>query len=1113
MLSAHPMQLLHSSPSSDDCSPPTLLVVPDTDHTGRLASTPRPQPQPQQQQQQQQPAPTQSPPAAVQPPSEPHKPTSPSRFSFRRKPSTAFLLPDRPRELSPSTPPTPATAVPPAVMTPKLGPLCDLKRFLNHHIPQPTHHHHHYRRSDRSTSSCASSSASASASSNGSPRSTQPHTPVDPHLVPQDQRRGHDFDTSAIVHAVPLLAATLQFDQKQQQELRNHLPAPAAPPPTKRDKDPHLLSSLIQKARRKDRNKSTPAPRAADVPSPPLSSAPSSKRPSRSPPTPDVTTATGPSCPVPTLSSATNAHLSKKYGKWGRVLGSGAGGTVRLIRGREKAGGAIYAVKEFRPRRTGESEREYEKKVRAEFSIGACLKHVNVIETVDIVCDHGHFYEIMEYAPHDLFSVVMSGKMLRPEIYCIFRQICDGVAYLHSLGLAHRDLKLDNCVLTKGNVLKLIDFGTAVVFAYPGSSSWGGTSSNTSGVETSNSSSSPPNGMVNGSVVRGHVGTQPPMPHTHARLIKATGIVGSDPYLAPEVLAGSTYDPRKSDVWSVGVIFVCMMLRRFPWAVPDRERDNSFKAFIEAEGENPVLARKAARAKANGALDAKSAAKKDGTEKKRKVKSKQASEESGEAKSDSQMATGTISTGVLSPSTNGTELLPVPRTGSPCGAVSTYAYPPSPSTFPYAPSEATFPSVCSRCGYVSESDASAESAEGDPEGEEGRASLSRDEGAAVVPSEQGEEEDECRRRHQQHRQRHQHHHQHQRSIARLALLSPGQGTRTTTLPAPRTCSDGAAEALEHGAKMDKSVLQFARPGQSTESLPALRSSSPPAVVAVDGQGLKVRDYAGTDDPRTPRASSGELARNEETAHQPPSQPTPSGSSAPSSPPRLPGHSPAPSCSSSDSKDLKASRPAPPPPPSADAAANASDAPPASSASTARKSPSPTKRSALKSSTAAVNQPRKAATSRSRTSLNSSPSSIFCLLPREARPALRRMLCFDPHARTTMGELLFGRKGVPGVVALDEGERCFCEDEKDDEALESDDEDGDDASDSSDGDADDQSECVKGADKDGDDEEEEKEREEGDPWIRSISVCTVEGHPPHTHVKIADEKAGRKRLFF
>ena len=93
------------------------------------------------------------------------------------------------------------------------------------------------------------------------------------------------------------------------------------------------------------------------------------------------------------LSDATHAHLSKKYGKWGRVLGSGAGGTVRLIKGPVKSGGRIYAVKEFRPKRSGESEKEYQKKVTAEFCVGSTLHHPNIIETVDIVSDHGHYYE------------------------------------------------------------------------------------------------------------------------------------------------------------------------------------------------------------------------------------------------------------------------------------------------------------------------------------------------------------------------------------------------------------------------------------------------------------------------------------------------------------------------------------------------------------------------------------------------------------------------------------------------------------------------------------------------------------------------------------------------
>ena len=51
-------------------------------------------------------------------------------------------------------------------------------------------------------------------------------------------------------------------------------------------------------------------------------------------------------------------------------------------------------MKEFRPKRTGESEKEYQKKVTAEFCVGSTLKHPNIIETVDIVCDHGHYYEV-----------------------------------------------------------------------------------------------------------------------------------------------------------------------------------------------------------------------------------------------------------------------------------------------------------------------------------------------------------------------------------------------------------------------------------------------------------------------------------------------------------------------------------------------------------------------------------------------------------------------------------------------------------------------------------------------------------------------------------------------
>lgn len=56
------------------------------------------------------------------------------------------------------------------------------------------------------------------------------------------------------------------------------------------------------------------------------------------------------------------------------------------------------------------------------------------------------------------------------------------------------------------------------------------------------------------------------------------GIVGSDPYLAPEVYEEKKYDPQPTDIWSLAIIYCCMSLRRFPWKLP-RMTDNSFKLF------------------------------------------------------------------------------------------------------------------------------------------------------------------------------------------------------------------------------------------------------------------------------------------------------------------------------------------------------------------------------------------------------------------------------------------------------------------------------------------------------------------------------------------------------
>ncbi|WEW60962.1 Nitrogen permease reactivator protein [Emydomyces testavorans] len=266
----------------------------------------------------------------------------------------------------------------------------------------------------------------------------------------------------------------------------------------------------------------------------------------------------------PYVPFADDHGLQSKYGNLGRVLGSGAGGSVRLLK--RNTDGVTFAVKQFRDRHKWETEKEYAKKVTAEFCIGSTLHHGNIIETLDILHENGHWYEVMEYAPYDLFACVMTGKMTREEITCAFLQIVNGVTYLHSMGLAHRDLKLDNVVVNDRGIMKLIDFGSAVVFRYP----------------------------------------------FENNIVLASDVVGSDPYLAPEVHEEKRYDPRATDIWSLAIIYCCMSLGRFPWKQP-KLSDNSYRLFASSPTPGTPLpdapSRDVGRPRPRSAVDLASAAK------------------------------------------------------------------------------------------------------------------------------------------------------------------------------------------------------------------------------------------------------------------------------------------------------------------------------------------------------------------------------------------------------------------------------------------------------------------------------------------------------------------------
>lgn len=245
--------------------------------------------------------------------------------------------------------------------------------------------------------------------------------------------------------------------------------------------------------------------------------------------------------------------LAEKY-NLGRLIGTGASGTVLVIT--DKATGKVFAVKKFRARLKLEDETDFGTKIKNEYLIGEFLHHQNLIRTYEMLhADVGSdFYIVMEYCPYDFFNLVMSGLMSTEEAFCYLRQIVHGVHHLHELGIAHRDLKLDNCVVDSQGVLKLIDFGLAFQF------------------------------KKSNDYVEKDPKIEPPLQHTPLgpdhKLVYAKGIVGSDPYLLPEVFEPGGYDPRLADVWLIAIIYCCMILRRFPWKVP-RLQDLLYKSFTD----------------------------------------------------------------------------------------------------------------------------------------------------------------------------------------------------------------------------------------------------------------------------------------------------------------------------------------------------------------------------------------------------------------------------------------------------------------------------------------------------------------------------------------------------
>ncbi|TPX56629.1 hypothetical protein PhCBS80983_g04403 [Powellomyces hirtus] len=151
------------------------------------------------------------------------------------------------------------------------------------------------------------------------------------------------------------------------------------------------------------------------------------------------------------------------------MIGQGTFGTV--FKAHMKTTGQVVALKKITDKK-GKNNIYTVPNLR-ELKFFSKYKHKNILECFGMVSfeqpSHEgpeiHQYFVLEYMDHDLAGLMqhLPDKRLYEiqHLKCIAKQLFQGLDYMHSQGVMHRDLKVANLLMNSQGVLKLADFGFA----------------------------------------------------------------------------------------------------------------------------------------------------------------------------------------------------------------------------------------------------------------------------------------------------------------------------------------------------------------------------------------------------------------------------------------------------------------------------------------------------------------------------------------------------------------------------------------------------------------------------------------------------------------------------
>jgi len=151
------------------------------------------------------------------------------------------------------------------------------------------------------------------------------------------------------------------------------------------------------------------------------------------------------------------------YGPYKVLYLVGSGTFARVFRAVHRQTGEIVAIKALR-NRYSENPAQYGLFVR-EGRLGIALRHPNIVPIYDVISEGKTHFLVMDFIEGwNLRDIVKVRKRIEPlQATGLMIDMAEGLCYAFAHGLTHRDLKLNNVLVSSGGQAKLVDFGLAAL--------------------------------------------------------------------------------------------------------------------------------------------------------------------------------------------------------------------------------------------------------------------------------------------------------------------------------------------------------------------------------------------------------------------------------------------------------------------------------------------------------------------------------------------------------------------------------------------------------------------------------------------------------------------------